>query len=136
MGITHILDTNILIGIVTRALPTSELDSFYKLIGDRRVGISLITYMEVYSKQNLSDVEIKSLDIILENIEKFPISQSIAEIAIQLRKASKVKLSDCIIAASSIFFQLQIVSNDEKDFSRIQGINWLKSKEFVFHKQN
>ncbi len=45
--------------------------------------------------------------------------------AILVRRETKIKLPDAIIAATALVRDLTLVSRNEKDFSQVKGLKWI-----------
>ncbi|MBT9548935.1 MAG: PIN domain-containing protein [Candidatus Sericytochromatia bacterium] len=114
-GIKALFDSNALIYASQGKLDLSTYLHHYS-----HWGISLITYMEVlgYPFQN-SDEE-KLIREILQSFEILPITQTIADQVIQLRKRIKIKLPDAIIWATAYTEQHDLITYNAKDFSKLE----------------
>jgi len=67
-------------------------------------------------------VEIKHF---LLNFVTLNIDDQVAEETIRIRKMYKVKLGDALISATSIMHDAVLVSRNEKDFSKVEGLKFL-----------
>ncbi len=118
MGKEYLIDTNVLIDFQTQVLPESGLYYLSKII-DRSFIISFISYIEVlgYNKVTPSMQEF----IALANV--FEINKAIIDQTVLIRKSRRIKLSDSIIAATSITRNLILISHNTKDFHNIRGLH-------------
>ena len=109
-NIPALFDTNILIDYLNGvALAREEIDNY------KHKNISIISYMEVMvgvDNEDRSEVEkfLHSFDIVEINSE-------IAELAISIRKESKIKLPDAIILATSNYLKALLITRNIKDFN-------------------
>jgi tRNA(fMet)-specific endonuclease VapC len=133
----YLLDTNICIYIAKRK-PAAVLSRFQRLRpGD--VGMSVITYLElVYGahksqriQQNLARLEeLESL------IPAQPLTPSVAGHYGRLRAALEAKgrplgAYDLLIAAHALSLDLTLVTNNSREFGRVEGLrvdNWVSRR--------
>ncbi len=92
--IDYIVDTNILIlffaGKLKDPLPKAKL------------GISIISEIEILSYTGLTPDEEKCLKNMLKSFSQLPLSYDIKEQTIAIKKSHKIKLPDAIICATAI----------------------------------
>ncbi|TXE06686.1 type II toxin-antitoxin system VapC family toxin [Algoriphagus aquimarinus] len=113
-----LVDTNILIYFLKGE---STVVEFLK---DKEIFISFITELEllVFPTNNISEETlIKSL---IANCRIIQYNEEIKKLTIEIRRNTKVKLPDSIVAATSIFLSIPLVSAD-KGFSRLKLGNTL-----------
>jgi predicted nucleic acid-binding protein len=51
-----------------------------------------------------------------------PLTDEIAELAIELRRRGRIKLPDAVIAATALHHDLTLVTSNVKDFEGIEGL--------------
>jgi hypothetical protein len=118
----YLIDTNILIYF----LQGEEVAiSFFNNVMDKELCVSLINKIEVLSFPDLlenEEIEIKQflLNFIILNVD-----DSVAEETIRIRKMYKLKLGDALISATSIMHDAVLVSRNEKDFRKVDGLKFL-----------
>ena len=129
----YMLDTNIVI-YTMKNKPASVRAAFKKY--DGRMCISSITYMElVYGAERSSNPErnLTSLEGFIARMDVLPLGVSAAGHAGQIR-AELAKLGmpigpyDQLIAGHARSLGLVLVTNNEKEFSRVSGLrfeNWV-----------
>lgn len=104
-----LFDTNILIDQLKGALEARrELDRFSQR------AISIVTYMEVMVGAR-PDVELDTRNF-LSNFELIRLDAAVAERAIELRRAHRLKLPDAIVWASAQIGGMLLVTRNTKDF--------------------
>jgi len=101
-----LFDTNILIDYLRGEEASKEL-----LQSSINPAISIITKMEILIGTRESELEITKN--FLENFEIISLNSEVAEIAVQIRKAFRLKLPDSIIWASSKSIGAILVTRDE-----------------------
>jgi len=81
-------------------------------INDTRFFSSIIVRMELLSKRNMQDNEERDIKEFLNDLIVVPINETIEKKAIEIRKATAVKLPDCIVAATSIILDATLLTDD------------------------
>ena len=118
----YLIDTNILIYY----LQGEEVAvSFFENIMDRELCISLINKIEVLSFPDLSENEEMEIKQFLLNFVTLNVDDSVAEETIRIRKKYKLKLGDALISATSIIHDAVLVSRNEMDFNKVEGLKLL-----------
>lgn len=84
------------------------------MVGTKQIVISEITEMEIQCDKLMTAQERKMLKIFLSGITIIPLNDFIKEIAVKIRLTSAMKLMDSIIAATSQFLGLPMMTCDEK----------------------
>lgn len=105
-----VFDTNIVIDALSGL---SEADEEY--LRYERVLISRITWMEVLAGVQGDDVQVR--DFLQTLFEIVPLDLVVAETAVALRRAHRVRLPDAIIWATAKVNNAVLVSRNTKDFS-------------------
>ena len=112
-----LLDTNILIYL---AQPGGErLDAEFAKLSP---ATSLIARVEALGFQRITAEERGRLDKLFTWVEVLPVSDAVAEAAILLRQARRMKLGDALIAATALLYELPLVTRNEHDFKHITGL--------------
>jgi tRNA(fMet)-specific endonuclease VapC len=131
----YLLDTNICI-YIAKHKPISVLQQFSKLkVGE--VGMSIITHGELLYGIEKSQYPTKSkkiLEELLTFIAPYPltveVSEHYAHIRAHLEKKGKpIGANDLWIAAQALTLHTTLVTNNEKEFSRIPHLkieNWVE----------
>ena len=88
----------------------------------KRIGVSFITEMELLSFPKISSPELLNLQILLQRCTIIPMNNMIKNEAILIRRTYGTKLPDAIVAATSIYRRLQLVTAD-KGFRKIEGLD-------------
>jgi len=87
--------------------------------------ISLINKIEVLSFPDISDNEEIEIKQFLLNFVTLNVDELVAEETIRIRKKYKLKLADALICATSIVHDAVLVSRNEKDFIKVDGLKFL-----------
>lgn len=82
--------------------------------------ISIITLIEIFSNPRSKDKEIIELKNFSDMATVYNVDRDIVNI--DLRRLYKMKLPDALIAAAALFYQLTLITRNQKDFERIDDI--------------
>ncbi len=114
-GNSLLCDTNVLIHLL------NNKENVVNLLLGRKIYISAITELELYGKRNLTQREIVIIDELIDNCFIIELNQPIKKIVKQLKLHYSIKLPDAIIAASSIYTDIPLVTFDS-DFTNIKEV--------------
>lgn len=112
-GINLFVDTNILVYLLNGNKYIADI------LDHNQIHISFITELELLSKQDLSPVEIKHVQGLINQCIVIDINDAIKKQAIALRKQYRFKIPDALVAASAMYYELPLLTSD-KQFSKIQ----------------
>ena len=90
-----------------------DLPSLGINIDEVRLFTSVIVRMELLSKRNLPVEEERDIQEFLKDLVVVPLDEAIEQKAIEIRRATSVKLPDCIIAATSIVLDAVLLTDDD-----------------------
>jgi len=116
------LDTNILLYLLQGDVTLTEV------LDGKQFYISFITELELLSYSGLTSTD---LEVVLELIREcvvIDINAEIKQLAVRFRRQYKVKLPDTIIAATSLYMNIPLITADS-DFKK------LKELELVFYEK-
>lgn len=116
-GKTLILDTNIIIYLSHGEMKIQDFAS----VGDR-LCISSITYMEALGYPFKTTKEELFVRGLCEACDLIDLTRPIIDKTIEIRKQSKTKLPDAIIAASALVENAELVTVNVKDFESIERV--------------
>jgi len=84
--------------------------------------ISEITEIELLGNKDITPIQYKSRSKIISGCSIITLSENIKKITIQLKQRYTLKIPDAIIAATSIYLNLALLTAD-KDFKKIEEVN-------------
>ncbi|MYC38754.1 MAG: type II toxin-antitoxin system VapC family toxin [Chloroflexi bacterium] len=87
--------------------------------------VSVVSYIEALGYQRLSDDARIQLTEFFEGARILPLTDAVAEQAINLRQQRRMGLGDSIIAATAITHNLTLVTHNTEDFRWIAGLELL-----------
>ena len=114
-GISIISDTNPLIYLLNGSSEAADY------LDGKQVWISVISELELFGKKGLSDTEKDNINSLLESCFIAEINSQIKQITKNLMQEFSVKLPDAIIAATSLYLDLPLLTADA-GFEKIQDI--------------
>ena len=82
-------------------------------IDEAQLFTSVIVRMEALSKRDILYEEEQDIRGFLEDLTVIPINEVIEQKAIELRRNTKLKLPDCIIAATAIILDAVLLTDDD-----------------------
>ncbi len=87
--------------------------------------ISCITEIELLCWKEATEMDITSMKKFISNAHVIELESEVKLKTIELRKNYRVKLPDCIIAASALVNDLTMITRNTVDFSKIEGLKLL-----------
>ena len=118
-GNSLLIDTNIALYLLNGDTTIAEL------LNGRDVHVSFITELELLGFQDIKEEDRSIIEDLLNNCIIVDLNQAIKRITINLKQNYKLKLPDAIIAATSIYMNLPLISAD-KDFDRISDLQFIR----------
>lgn len=116
------LDTNIILYLLQGDETLSEL------LNNKQFYISFITQLELLSFPGLTKKDIGIIESLLSECVIIDINAEIKTTTTNLRRKFKLKLPDCIIAATSLYLDIPLITADD-DFKRFDDLNLLFYKK-------
>lgn len=110
-GVKFLLDTNILIGLLSRNEAVNSLLTARQVI-TTQCAFSAITRMELLSYHGLRETDREIITRLLNRMRYLPITPEIEDATIAFRQQHQGKLPDAIIAATAIQHQLEVLTLD------------------------
>ena len=118
-GNSLLIDTNIALYLLNGDETIAEL------LKGIDVYISFISELELLGFQDLRQEERPLIDEFLSNCIIVELNQSIKQLTIELKRNYKIKLPDAIIAATSKYMNIPLISAD-KGFEKISELQFIK----------
>ena len=121
MGTRYLVDTNIAIYILKGGLSENVTAYLAPILSDGCM-MSIISRIELlgFAFPEAAD-EAKAVKFVEESI-LLPLSDEVADLAIEIRKKHKTKLGDTLIAATAIVHNLSLLTRNDADFKNIEGL--------------
>jgi len=119
----YLIDTNVISDYFSASLPTSGLH-FMDSVIDVVPNLSVITQIELLCWKTISLTEQRVKDFI-DDSAILDITPKVIMHCVNIRRNKKVKTPDAIIAATALAYDFTLISNNEKDFSKIKGLKFI-----------
>ena len=88
-------------------------------------GYSSISRLEVMGYKNFNEGEEAKLNSMLSCFNECEVTKAVIDQAIQLRKATAIKVPDAIVAATALVNHATLVTRNTVDFRNISDLNLL-----------
>ncbi|RYY06367.1 MAG: type II toxin-antitoxin system VapC family toxin [Sphingobacteriaceae bacterium] len=121
MGINYLWDTNTAIYYLQQQLPLAAEKFIDELLLNSQPCISAITEIELLCWKSTNEEELNVLHNFIKDCFVIELEQSIKIKTAEIRKQSKIKLPDAIIAATAIVYDLTMITRNISDFKSIVG---------------
>lgn len=115
----YLLDSNTVIYYLNRPDLDSRVASAIK---ENKTWVSSITKLEVLGWRGISQIELSKALIFFDFVKAIPVSDMLISNAISIRRKFGLKSVDSIIAATSIYHKIPLITFD-KDFDKVEGLN-------------
>lgn len=116
----YLIDTNILIYHTSGSQVTT--DFITNLIANHSFNISILTKIEFLGWDRHTPEGFEKCKKLVETATSYPVDESTANKAIDLKRGKKIKLADAVIAATAILNNLKLVTKNVDDFKMIEGL--------------
>ena len=113
------IDTNIALYLLNGDTTIAEL------LNGRDIHVSFITELELLGFPGITKEDALFVKDFLDSCIIVDLNQAIKSITINLKQAYKIKLPDAIIAATSVYMNLPLISAD-KGFDRIDDLKFIR----------
>jgi predicted nucleic acid-binding protein len=102
-----VLDTNAAIYLLTS-------EHIPETFANADFAMSIITRIELLVKWDISPDDEAELRSFMDDLEVRPIDEAVEAVVIALRRATHIKLPDCIVAATAITSASVLLTHDDK----------------------
>ncbi len=113
----RLLDSNI---IIYASKPGHEF--LQALIGLSDICVSSVSYVEVLGYHLLTPRETEQLEKFFANTLLLPLSSTVLDKAVQLRRERKLNLGDSLVAATALVYGCTLVTRNTDDFKMISDL--------------
>lgn len=114
-GNKYLADTNILLYVIAGNKAVHEFtdDEFF---------VSEITEIELLGNKGITETQLKYRKQIIDRCAVVSLSENIKRLTIELKQIYNIKIPDAIIAATSIYLNLPLLTADT-DFKKIKELD-------------
>jgi len=117
----YLLDTNILIYHFADAIPKKEVSKIEEIFRTS-FNISIITKMEFLGWEKHTEEGFEKAREFISFANVISLSNEIGDLTIDVRRESKIKLPDAVIAATALNNNLILVTRNDKDFKDVKKL--------------
>ncbi|MCL2381969.1 MAG: PIN domain-containing protein [Treponema sp.] len=110
-GTNIVFDTCAIVKLFNRQY---DLTSIGLNINEARLFTSVIVRMELLAKRDMQHNEERDIREFLGGLIVVPLDETIEKKAIEIRRATSVKLPDCVVAATSIVLDAILLTDDDR----------------------
>ena len=118
-GNSILIDTNIALYLLDGDANLSEI------LDGQDVYISIISELELLGYQGIRESEKVAVKAFLDNCIIIELNQTIKDLTIELKQAHRIKLPDAIIASTSKYLNIPLISAD-KGFEKIDDLRFIR----------
>ncbi|MCC5921626.1 MAG: type II toxin-antitoxin system VapC family toxin [Cyclobacteriaceae bacterium] len=117
-GNSIFIDTNIVLYLL------SGNQTIADFLHEKTIFLSFITELELLGYKEISDEEVLKVENLLADSTIVDINSEIKKLVIELRKSNTIKLPDAIIAATSHYLNIPLMTSDT-GFTKLIDLNIL-----------
>lgn len=121
MGKRYLIDTNIIIYYLNDAIPKKELDKI-EIIFKESFTISILVKIEFLGWKHHTDKGLKESIDFISHAYVYYLDDYIANLTIDLKRKTSIKLADAVIAATAIINNSILVTRNVDDFIMIKDL--------------
>jgi predicted nucleic acid-binding protein len=125
MGIKYLWDTNTVIYYLQKHFTESQEKLIDSVINEFQPAISVITEIELLCWKTATDSDLAILQSFITDCVVFDLEQDIKVKTVGIRKQSRLKLPDAIIAATASVKGLTLISRNTSDFKKVISLKLL-----------
>jgi predicted nucleic acid-binding protein len=122
MGVKYLWDSNIAIYFLQKLFPPEAEKFIEDLLIESLPAISAITEIELLCWKTTSTADLQLLNDFIADVTIIELENEIKLKTAEIRKTTKIKLPDAIIAATASIHKLTLVTRNIKDFDKISGL--------------
>ena len=126
----YLIDSNVIINYMAQNFSDKVLEKLDAVFDDS-FNYSIISKMEVLGYK-LTTAEIHPLEDLFSNGNVLHLNDDVVTKVINIRSTMKIKLPDAIIAATAIINNLELVTDNTTDFSKVPGLRVIKPEKLLF----
>ena len=130
MGTRYLIDTCAIIKYLNSSFPQKGIafiDSFVNIESN----ISFITEIELQVWKGLSSGTLGIYQQFISSSKIYNIEKPTIHKTIEIRKNYNLKIPDAIIASTAVLNNLTLVSDNDKDFLKVVGLNYINPNSMI-----
>jgi hypothetical protein len=116
-----LFDSNVIMGYLNQDSTQGFIDQFEQALVEG-AAVSVITTIEVLGWRGHDVTSRASAESLLQCMGEIQLSATVVQQTIALRSKYSVKLPDAVIAATALASGLKLMTRNQTDFERIEGL--------------
>ncbi len=122
MGTRFLLDTNAAIYYLKSSLPEKGGSFLLSVLSQEQVAISFVSEIEMLAYSGISTSEENAARSLILWVKTIWIEEVIVTQTINIRRKTRLKLPDAIIAATALVSNLELITSNIDDFRKVEGL--------------
>jgi predicted nucleic acid-binding protein len=118
MGERYIIDTSAVIKYLNNSLQQPAIN-FLDVVLDDEANLSFVTKIELLCWNPVATEDLLVVQEFTGKANIYFVNNSLIDIAIKIRQATKIKLPDALIAATAIHYNFTLVADNDRDFDKV-----------------
>ena len=127
MAERYLIDTSAVIKYLNQTF-TAKSINFIDTVLDEESNISFISEIELQSWNPADENDLIIYQQFINASSVFSISKEIISKTIEIRRANKLKIADAIIAATALVYNLTLIADNDKDFTKVPTLKYINPK--------
>ena len=121
----YLWDTNTVIYFLQRQFPLLAEQKIDTILAVNKPDISVITEIELLSWRLAAEDDINTINIFLSGSQIHQLDNDVKLQTIEIRKQTRLKLPDAIIAGTAIVYNKTLITRNTADFKKIPNLKTL-----------
>lgn len=121
-----VIDSNI---IIYAAYPQNQY--LRNFIAQNDCVISTISIIETLGYHKITQQETANLSLIISQATIIDLTRDIVDLSVKIRVPGKVSLPDAVIAATAIYHNIALATNNTNDFKNITGLKLINPLQVI-----
>lgn len=121
----YLWDTNTVIYFLQRQFPLLAEQKVDAILAANKPDISVITEIELLSWRLAAEDDINTINIFLSGSQIHQLDNDVKLQTIEIRKQTRLKLPDAIIAGTAIVYNKTLITRNTADFKKIPNLKTL-----------
>jgi len=130
MGERFLIDTSAAIKYLNETLTANGI-LFMDIIVDDESIISVISRIELLSWNPDVPNDLKAVETFIGGSEIKNMTEEIILKTIKIRKQTKIKLADAVIAATAIVNDLNLIADNDRDFKKVKDLKYINPNKIT-----
>lgn len=130
MAERYLIDTCAVIKYLTVVFPPKGI-LFMDFIVDEESILSFISEIELQAWNPTDPADMVIYSKFIDDSNILTIETAIIQNTIDIRKNQKLKVPDAIIAATAIVNNLTLISDNDKDFTKVPGLKYINPSSMI-----